>query len=65
MYGYVRIPHIKMKGDRRGGRVIFVKKGADTASIISFLEQTPVIIDRVSGCFGAYSLDEILNNSHI
>lgn len=64
-YGYVRIPNIKRKGDRRGGRVIFIKKKADMAPFISFLEKIPVIINRAAGCAGICSIDEILYNHNI
>lgn len=42
--GYLRLPFIKPLGDFRGGRVIFLKKGADPLSTVSWLEQTPVIM---------------------
>lgn len=60
-FGYIRIPNIKHKGDRKGGRVFFVKEKADRDSLIKYLEETPVIINKISECMGVLSLDEILN----
>ncbi len=42
--GYVRIPNIKEKGSPRGGRVFFVREGAEIEKIISYLEKKPVIV---------------------
>lgn len=43
--GYVRIPHIKRKGDLAGGRVFFVKEGSDAARIVEYLERVPVMVE--------------------
>lgn len=61
-YGYVRIPHIKKKGERTGGRVFFIEENADIASVAGFLEKTPVIINSVSPCFGTRTIDEIIDH---
>lgn len=61
-YGYVRIPHIKKKGEMTGGRVFFLEEDADISSVTGFLEKTPVIINSVSRCNGTKTLDEIINN---
>ena len=45
-FGYVRIPCIKHKGNSSGGRVFFIKEGADVPWIIEYLERTPVIVGR-------------------
>jgi 6-carboxyhexanoate--CoA ligase len=63
--GYVRIPHIKRKGDRRGGRVFFMKDDADLAGVIAFLEETPVLVDGASECLGVFAIDEVLGHRHI
>ncbi len=42
--GYVRIPNIKEKGSPCGGRVFFVREGAEIEKIISYLEKRPVIV---------------------
>lgn len=41
--GYRRIPSIKDKGDPTGGRVFFVRHGADIEKIIHYLEKKPII----------------------
>ena len=61
-YGYVRIPHIKKKGERTGGRVFFIKEDADIDSVSGFLEKAPVIINSVSPCFGTKTLNEIIDH---
>ncbi|MGB9715482.1 MAG: 6-carboxyhexanoate--CoA ligase [Thermodesulfovibrionales bacterium] len=63
-FGYVRIPNIKNKGSKRGGRAFFVKEYADIEFILEYLEKKPIMIGDVSLCRGITSLDEILN-SHI
>lgn len=63
--GYVRIPHIKRKGDWRGGRVFFMRDDADLNEAISFLEKIPVLVDEVSECLGVYSVNEIIGHCHI
>lgn len=64
-FGYVRIPHIKNKGSRSGGRAFFVKEGIDVGGIIEYLERRPVIIGKVSFCKGIVPFDEILNHPYI
>ncbi len=64
-FGYVRIPHIKRKGDRRGGRVFFMRDDADINMAISFLEKMPVLIDKVSECYGVSSMNEVVGHCHI
>jgi len=50
--GYFRIRNIKEAGSPFGGRAIFVKEKTPLSDLISFLEKTPVLTDRVS----SYSL---------
>ncbi len=64
-FGYVRIPHIKNKGSRSGGRAFFVKEGIDVKDIIEYLERRPAIIGKVSFCKGIVPFDEILNHPYI
>ncbi|MDH5201722.1 MAG: 6-carboxyhexanoate--CoA ligase [Nitrospirota bacterium] len=64
IFGYVRIPDIKPKGSKNGGRAFFVREGADTEYIIDYLERRPVIVGKVALCKGIMSLDEILNRSY-
>lgn len=61
-FGYVRVPHIKKKGDSSGGRVFFMY-GIDTEPIVSYLQSRPVIVTEVSTCHGFRSVREILNPS--
>lgn len=63
-YGYLRIPNIKKKGDRRGGRVIFLEDNADPAEVTTYLETTPAVVSRISHCHGQKGLDEILGHHH-
>ena len=42
--GYTRISNIKSTGSMSGGRVIFVKGEADIEKLISYLEDTPVMV---------------------
>ena len=63
-YGYVRIPNIKNKGVRKGGRVFFIGENTDIDSTITFLEKTPVIINNISKCSVICSIDEIINRYH-
>ncbi|MGE5239655.1 MAG: 6-carboxyhexanoate--CoA ligase [Chloroflexota bacterium] len=42
--GYRRIPHVKRRGDLRGGRVFFVREGVDLAELIAYLEMKPVLL---------------------
>jgi 6-carboxyhexanoate--CoA ligase len=58
--GYLRIPNIKRKGSRRGGRVFFVKDAADVKSVIEYLEEKPVIIGKIPGADCIISLNEII-----
>ena len=46
--GYIRIPHLKQKGESRGGRVFFVDN-IDILGYINEIENTPVLIDRFEG----------------
>jgi 6-carboxyhexanoate--CoA ligase len=62
--GYIRIPHIKRKKDRRGGRVFFLREGASVPDVMEYLEKTPVLVNSISPYFGEMSLDEILDRSH-
>jgi len=64
-YGYVRIPHIKKRGSRQGGRAFFIKESADAGDIIHYLEQTPVMVVNAAPCKGILSIDEILDHTHL
>lgn len=62
--GYVRIPHIKKKRDRRGGRIFFLKENADILQVISYLEKTPILIEDIKPCSGEKTIEEILDRYH-
>jgi 6-carboxyhexanoate--CoA ligase len=62
--GYVRIPHIKKKRDRRGGRIFFLREDADLRRVILFLEKTPILIEDIKPCSGEKTLNEIIDRHH-
>lgn len=47
--GYVRLTNIKPMGSMSGGRVFFIKPGAEVAKIVRELEQVPLLVERTSG----------------
>lgn len=47
-YGYVRLPYLKPGTEYAGGRVFFVRGGTDIQRYVKYLEDVPVIIDRIS-----------------
>ena len=63
-FGYLRIPHIKHRGSRSGGRAFFVNEKAQVKKIITYLEQMPVLVTKGAPCRGIISVDEILSCSH-
>jgi 6-carboxyhexanoate--CoA ligase len=63
-FGYIRIPKIKLKGSKPGGRVFFVKEGLDVSKCISYLERKPIMIKKVSPCRGTVSINEIINSPY-
>ncbi len=63
-YGYLRIPRIKRKNVKSGGRVFFVKEGTNIQKITDYLERAPVIINKISYCRGKIELNEIIRNSN-
>lgn len=62
--GYIRIPHIKKKRDRRGGRIFFLREDADIRRVIQYLEKTPAIINNITPCSGKKTIDEIIDRHH-
>lgn len=46
--GYIRIPHLKKKGNTYGGRVFFVEN-IDHGNYINEMESTPVLINKFGG----------------
>ena len=63
-FGYIRIPNIKRKGSRGGGRAFFVGQGVDVEEMVRYLERTPVLVQKAPLCRGTASTDEILNSPH-
>ncbi len=63
-FGYLRIPNIKYKGSKSGGRAFFVNKEIDIEGLIDYLEKTPVIVGKVASCKGIIAIDEILNSHY-
>jgi 6-carboxyhexanoate--CoA ligase len=45
--GYLRIPNIKRRGEKHGGRVFIIEENADIDKLINYLEKTPVIVSGV------------------
>ena len=43
-FGYLRILNIKKTGSMCGGRVFFVREGADPGKVISYLQNKPVVL---------------------
>lgn len=46
--GYIRIPHLKQKGDSFGGRIFFVDD-INPVKYIAEMEQTPVLVNKFGG----------------
>ena len=46
--GYIRLPHIKKRGGLEGGRVFFMTKAVAAAHLIRYLEETPVMVGKIS-----------------
>jgi len=58
-YGYIRLPHIKRRGEPYGGRTFFIT-GGEVKELIKYLQMTPVLIDKIKPCEGILTLKEIL-----
>lgn len=46
--GYLRIPNIKHKKSKSGGRAFFVEEGTDVQALINYLERVPAIIGKIT-----------------
>lgn len=64
-FGYLRIPNIKSKGSRSGGRAFFVKEGTDIRDVVEYLERRPTIIEKIFPCRGIVTFYEIHNRPYI
>ncbi len=63
-FGYLRIPKIKHKRSKTGGRAFFTKERVNVEEMIYYLERMPVIIRKIASCKGLTKIDEILNRPH-
>ena len=61
-FGYVRIPNIKSRRSREGGRTFFVREGTHIKEIGNYLERVPVVIREIAPCRGMVTIDEILDS---
>jgi 6-carboxyhexanoate--CoA ligase len=59
-YGYIRVPHIKRRRSRAGGRVFFVREDIRSEEIVHYLEKTPAMVRHIAPCRGECSLNEII-----
>lgn len=57
--GYIRLPHIKERGVKQGGRVFFVDS-EDIDELIEYMRNRPVIINRIAPCRGIVSISDVL-----
>ncbi|MCL5284458.1 MAG: 6-carboxyhexanoate--CoA ligase [Nitrospirae bacterium] len=48
LFGYVRLPHMKKQGLRRGGRLYVISPETRIPDLLTFLRSTPVLFDRQS-----------------
>lgn len=58
-YGYIRLPRIKKRGIPYGGRAFFIT-GGEVKDLIKYLQNTPVLINKIRPCRGIHSVKEIL-----
>ncbi|GMT46555.1 MAG: 6-carboxyhexanoate--CoA ligase [bacterium] len=58
--GYVRVPHIKEKGRMNGGRVFFVTEECTVGDVVRYLEETPVMVTRLSDIHDIINPDEFI-----
>ncbi len=61
--GYVRIPNIKKRGAMHGGRVFFIREGAERDAIIDYLEKEPILVyNTTTGKGKGYGKEKKINN---
>lgn len=58
--GYVRVPHIKEKDMMNGGRVFFVTEECAVGDVVRYLEETPVMITKLSDIHDIINPDEFI-----
>jgi 6-carboxyhexanoate--CoA ligase len=60
--GYVRLPHIKAKGSKAGGRALFVDGNAlDLKAYVALLRTEPVLVDAIAEVHPPAPWEEILS----
>ncbi|MBA4371631.1 MAG: 6-carboxyhexanoate--CoA ligase [Thermodesulfovibrio sp.] len=64
-FGYIRIPYVKKKRSRSGGRIFFMRGEYNLGRIIAYLEKTPVLISTVALCSGISTTDELLGHRNL
>lgn len=53
-FGYVRFPHLKPRGEERGGRAFFVRReGLEIPALIDHLERSVLLVDSIGALYGA------------
>jgi 6-carboxyhexanoate--CoA ligase len=58
-HGYIRLPRIKKRGVPYGGRAFFIT-GGEVKDLIKYLQQIPVLINKIKPCKGVVTLKEVL-----
>jgi 6-carboxyhexanoate--CoA ligase len=51
-FGYLRIPNMKKRGSREGGRAIFLRDDERVEKTLRYLEEVPVLVTAVSRVTG-------------
>lgn len=58
-HGYVRFPHLKSRGDERGGRAFFLRSEAlELEAVIDYLEQSVFLVDEIGALHGPRPWEE-------
>jgi 6-carboxyhexanoate--CoA ligase len=61
--GYVRLPFMKQKGRKTGGRAFFVKRESSGLEVLlSYLQKEPVVITQIGSCRQIDDLSTIIQN---
>lgn len=63
-FGYVRIPNIKHKGSKIGGRAFFVSEETNVEDLINYFEKKTIIINKIASCKGTVVINEILGHHY-
>jgi 6-carboxyhexanoate--CoA ligase len=61
--GYIRLPFMKQKGRKTGGRAFFVKReSSGLEALLSYLQKEPVVITQIGSCRKIDDLSTIIPN---